>query len=139
MMKMMWKKGIIAGIAAGVVVLAIGMLLGSLLGAEYTATPQLWKPMTGNWWYYMIVIDLVEGIIYGLVFGIVMNGIPGNGWKKGLNYGLILWLVGTVPGMLMTYSTMAVPDMIVASWLFGGLISLAIAGPVIAVIYNKLK
>jgi len=136
---MNWKKGIIAGLAAGVVILAVGMLSGSMLGAQYTATPQLWKPMTGNWWYDMIVVDLIEGIIYGLVFTVVYNGIPGNGWKKGLNYGLILWLVATVPGMMMTYSTMAVPDMIVASWLFGGLISFLIAGPVIAILYDKLK
>lgn len=136
---MMWKKGIIAGIVTGVVIFVIGMVMGILLGVDYTKTPQLWKPMTGNWTYYMIVVDIIEGIIYGLVFGIVMNSVPGNGWKKGLNYGLILWLVATAPGMMMTYFTMAVPDMIVASWLFGGLISLVIAGPLIAIIYNKLK
>jgi hypothetical protein len=81
----------------------------------------------------------VEGILYATVFGILFNSLPGKGWRKGLNYGLILWVIGTVPGMLLTYFTMAVPDSIVASWTFGGLISLAIAGSVIAVVQNKIK
>jgi hypothetical protein len=136
---MNWKKGIIAGLVAGVVILIIGNLSGFLFAVDYTKTPELWKPMTGNWLYNMIAIDFVEGIIYGIVFTLIYSGIPGNGWKKGLNYGLIVWLVATVPGMLMTYFTMAVPDMIVVSWTVGGLISLVIAGPVIAIIHDKIK
>jgi len=134
-----WKKGIIAGIVAGIIILIVGMISGYLFSADYAITPQLWKPMTGNWWYYMAAIDIIEGIIYGLVFTMLYDGLPGKGWMRGLNYGLILWFVGTIPGMLMTYSTMAVPDTLVASWLFGGLISLAIAGSAIAVVYDKMK
>ena len=136
---MKWKKIVVSGIAAGIVILVIGNLIGFLFAVDYTTTPQLWKPMTGNWWYNMIVLDFVEGILYAAVFSILFNSIPGKGWRKGLNYGLILWVVATVPGMLMTYFTMAVPDSIVASWTFGGLISLVIAGSVISIIQNKIK
>jgi hypothetical protein len=136
---MNWKGGIVSGIAAGTVILLVGMLSGSMLSAEYVKTVQLWKPMTGSWWYFMIVIDIIEGILYAMVFSMVSGGIPGEGWKKGLNYGIILWLVSTVPGMLMTYSTMAVPDVLVASWLFGGLLSLIVSGILIAAIQNKIK
>ena len=136
---MNFKKGIIAGLIAGIVILIVGMTSGYLFGTDYEKTPELWKHMTGNWYYTMIAVDFIEGILYGLVFTVVYTGIPGNGWKKGLNYGLILWIVATIPGMLMTYITMTVPDMIVASWLFGGLISLVIAGPAIAIVHDKLK
>jgi len=136
---MNWKKGIIAGLVAGIVILIVGMLSGSLLAVDYTKTPELWKPMTGNWWYNIIALDFLEGILYGIVFTLLYNGIPGKGWRKGLNYGLILWVIATVPGMLMTYLTMTVPDTIVASWTFGGLITLVIVGPVIAVVHDRLK
>jgi hypothetical protein len=136
---MNWKKGIISGIAAGVVILIVGMASGFLFSADYSSTPQLWKPMTGDWWYYMIALDLLEGILYGIVFTMLYNGIPGKGWRKGLNYGIILWVVATIPGMLMTYLTMTVPDTIVVAWTFGGLIALILAGPAIAVVHDKIK
>ncbi|MCS4541620.1 MAG: hypothetical protein HY929_04770 [Euryarchaeota archaeon] len=138
-MEINWKKGIIAGIAAGVVFLVVGMVSGFIFSPEYAATPQLWKPMTGAWWYQIIALNFLEGILYGLIFSVLYNGIPGKGWKRGLNFGLILWLVATVPGMSMTYLTMAVPNTIVLSWTIGGLISLVIAGPVITVVYEKIK
>jgi len=136
---MNWKKGIIAGIVAGIIILVVGMISGSLFGADYESTPQLWKPMDNNWYYQMIAVDFIEGLLFGLVFSCIYNGIPGKGWKKGLNYGLILFFVGTVPGMLMTYISMAVPDTIVASWVIGGFISLVIAGLAMALVHDKLK
>jgi hypothetical protein len=136
---MNWKKVIISGLVAGVVILVVGMLTGSLFSVDYSKTPELWKEMTGNWYYQMWAVDFVEGIIYAMVFTVLYNSIPGKGWKKGLNYGIILWLVGTVPGMMLTYLTMAVPDMIVASWTFGGLISLVIAGSAMALVHDKIK
>lgn len=139
MKKINWKKGITAGIVAGIVILIVGLALGYLLPVDYTSTPQLWKPMTGDWWYNMAAIDIVEGIIYAVVFTLLFDSIPGKGWKKGLNYGLILWVVATIPGMLMTYFTMTVPDSIVASWVIGDLITLAIAGITISTVYNKIK
>jgi len=136
---MKWKKVIAAGIAAGIVILLVGNLTGFLFYSDYSATPQLWKSMTGNWYYNMVILDIFEGMLYAMVFSLFYSSIPGRGWRKGVNFGFVLWLIATVPGMLMTYFTMAVPDSIVMSWLFGGLVSLLIAGPVIAVVHDRIK
>jgi hypothetical protein len=136
------KKVIISGLVAGLAILMIlivGMVSGIISSPNYTSTPTLWKEMTGNWWYQITAWDFIEGILYAAVFSILFNGIPGSGWRKGLNYGIILWLVATVPAMALIYLTMTVPDTIVVSWLISGLVSLAIAGITISIVYEKIK
>jgi hypothetical protein len=133
------KKGVIVGIIYAIIAFIINFISGFILASDYTTTPQLWKPMTDLWYYQIIALNLIEGIIFGLIFSVLYNGIPGKGWKRGFNFGLLLWFVGTVPGMLMTYFTMAVPDSIVLSWTIGGLITLLIGGSILAVVYDKIK
>jgi hypothetical protein len=31
-------------------------------------------------------------VIHAFVFSVIKKGIPGEGWKKGLSFGLIIWL-----------------------------------------------
>jgi len=135
---MNYKKVLISGLAAGFVILAVEFFLGYALSADYTTTPQIWKPMTEMWYYQIFALYFIEGIIYAAAFSVLQNSIPGKGWKKGQNFGLLVWIVATVPGMLMTYFTMAVPDAIVLSWLLGGLISIVFAGIVISLVQNRL-
>ena len=110
-----------------------------LFSVDYTATPELWKPMTRAWWYQIVVLDVVEWLIYAWVFSLFYKSIPGKGWRRGFNFGFILWLIGTLPGMAMTYLSMADPTSIVLSWAIGGLITCLIAGPVVAVVFDKVK
>jgi hypothetical protein len=70
---------------------------------------------------------------------VLYSGIPGKNISKGLNFAVILWLVGTVPGMAITYLSMAVPNLIIASWVFGGLINLLVMGAVLAFVYERVK
>lgn len=76
---------------------------------------------------------------YGLVYSVLYSGIPGKNICKGLNFAVILWLVGTVPGMAITYVSMAVPNPIIASWVFRGLINLLVMGAVLAFVYERVK
>lgn len=144
-MKINWKKSIIAGVVAGIVYIAVGMLVwylpSSYLMPLYEASARLWKPMEPMiiWQAQMWGLQLIEVIIFAAVFSLLYNGIPGKGVRKGLNYGFILWIVGTLPGMMLTYMTMAVPNAIVAHWLFGGLMELLIVGSVISLVYEKVK
>ncbi len=67
------------------------------------------------------------------------RGIPGKNIGKGVNFAVILWLVGTVPGMAITYLSMAAPNPIIASWVFGGLINLLVMGAVLGFVYERVK
>lgn len=140
------KKGVVAGLLAGIAMVIADMAVwGATQGylmPLYQASAAVWKPMEplSAWLAQMWAVTIVDGIIFGIVYSLLYNGIPGkNNLNKGLNYGVILWLVGTVPGMGMTYFSMAVPTPIIASWLFGGLIDVLVMGAVLAVVYERMK
>jgi hypothetical protein len=84
------------------------------------------------------ILTLAEGILYGLVYSVLYNGIPGKDIMKGINFAVILWLIGTVPGMAITYHSMAVPMMIIVSCTFGGIINLLVMGAVLAFVYERI-
>ena len=132
------KKVLISGIVAGFVLLMISFLIESIFAVNYSAIPQIWKPMTENWIYQLLILEIIKGIIYAAVFGVIYKVLPGKGWKKGLNYGFILWLVATIPGMGIIYISMAIPNNIIALWIIEGLVGLLAAGSLISILYNRI-
>lgn len=138
------KKGIVAGFSAGIAMVLSGIVVWGTsqdyLMPFYEASGAVWKPMEplNIWLAQMWVLTIMEGMLYGLVYSVLYSGIPGKNVNKGINFAVILWLVGTVPGMAMTYMSMAVPAPIIASWLFGGLINLLVMGAVLAFVYERV-
>jgi len=139
------KKGVVAGLLAGIAMVIADMAVwGATQGylmPLYQASAAVWKPMEpmSAWLARYLSLLVAEGILFGLVYSVLYNGIPGTKINKGLNYGVILWLVGIVPGMAITYLMMAVPTPIIASWLFGGLIDMLVLGAVLAYVYERVK
>lgn len=120
------------GILVGILLFILNSIEGFLSAGLYiNSDPSLWQEMSGNWWLKMLVFDLIVGLILALVYGIIHKGIPDKGIGKGVQFGFWIWLVGTVPGLIMTLLTMAVPAELVVVWLISGLINLIIAGLVL--------
>lgn len=140
-----WKKSIVAGIIAGIVAVIISLIV--TVGASgfttllYEQSANIWKPMTpmSEWLATVYIIDIIEWIIFGLIFSLLYKAVPGKGWERGTVFGFLLWLVGTVPGMIMTYMAFAVPDALVWLWTIQGLIIFLVAGAVLASVYDALK
>ncbi|MFA6304950.1 MAG: hypothetical protein WCV73_00480 [Patescibacteria group bacterium] len=125
------------GILVGVLLFVLSSLEGWLSGSLYAASdPALWKDMAGNWWLYNLVFNLIVGLILTLVFGVFYAGLPDTGAVRGLQYGFWIWIVGVVPGLLLTLLTMAVPEELVVSWLIGGLFNYLLAGLIIGSMYQ---
>lgn len=135
------KKGVIAGFAAGVVMVISNIVIWSAtqgyITPLYESSAPLWKPMEIAWFEQMWALTIAEGVLYGLVYSVLYDGIPGKNVNKGLIFAVIIWLVGTVPGMAITYITIAIPTPIIFSWLFGGLINLLVMGAALAFVYEK--
>ena len=118
-----------SGIIIGIVLLVLNSVESWLASGLYAASdPALWQTMSGNWWLQMLVYSLVVGLVFALVYGVLHQGIPGQGLAKGVQYGFWVWLVGSVPGLLMTLMTMAVPAELVVLWLVSNLINLLVVG-----------
>jgi hypothetical protein len=133
---MEWKKGLISGIVGGVVLTVIGFafMMISGTGEWYSATfPQMMAP--GAMWAMTFSIFLV-GLFMGLVYSVVNSAVPGKGARKGVNYGIMVWLLAGVmwPVMMMGFA----PAYIWIIELITGLINYSITGAVIASVYGKL-
>ena len=97
-----------------------------------------WKEMSGGppWTYY--VAALVLNIILVLVYVMIKKGLPGqNVLVKGLMFGLIVWAVGMLQGMVaMYFFSVAAPTVLIYRTI-KGLIQLPLGGLIIAAIYGK--
>jgi len=125
------------GIILGFILFVLGAVEGWLSGSLYVSSePALWKEMTGNWWLWALVSDLIMGLIFTLVYGIFYQAIPDFGAGKGIQYGFWIWVVGTVPGLIMTFLTMAVPTELVVLWLVTGLLNYLVLGVILGLMYQ---
>jgi len=136
---MEWKKGVISGIIAGIVMLLIGLVFMMIpftpgLTQWYSVTfPEMSSPMAMS---IMMTGIVLIGIFMGLVYSVINSAIPGEGARKGVNYGFMVWLLAGLmwPIMMMGFA----PAYMWITELINGLITYSIAGAVIAIIYKKL-
>ena len=133
---MEWKKGVIAGIIAGIVMLLIGSVFMMVPGVIqwYSATfPEMSSPTAMS---IMMAGIVLIGIFMGLVYSVINSAIPGEGVRKGVNYGIMVWLLAGLmwPIMMMGFA----PAYLWITELINGLVTYSLAGAVIAIIYKKL-
>lgn len=133
---MEWKKGLIVGIVAGILMLVIGSAFMMVPGASqwYSETfPEMVSPPAMS---AMMAGIVLIGIFMGLIYSVLNAAIPGEGARKGLNYGVMVWLLAGLmwPIMLLGFA----PAYMWITELISGLVSYSIAGAVIAIIYGKL-
>ena len=134
------KKVIVGGVLAGLVMVVVGFIVGGMTAEMYRMSPAaLWKPMGGNWFLQMVVYDIVVGLILSFVYSILKSAVPGSGLQKGIIFGLLVWLVGTLPGMGITYLTMNVRNLMLTVWALNGLANYVLSGMVINWSDDKLK
>lgn len=136
------KRVLIAGIAVTIVGAIFSMLTcGWLFNWVYLLEPtNVWKPMEdlgGMWYLWVNLGGLFIGIIFALVYALLYKGIPKTGVRKGICYGFLVWLIGTVPGMFATYMFMAVATTVVIYWTVSGLVQYLLLGAVIGLIYKE--
>ena len=133
---MEWKKGLISGITAGIVMLIIGSAFMMIPGVTEWYTEKFPEMMAPTAMSIMTVGVVLGGIIMGLVYSVINSAIPGEGARKGLNYGIMVWLLAglTWPIMMMGFA----PAYLWIAELINGLITYSIVGAVLAIIYGKL-
>jgi hypothetical protein len=132
-------RGILAGISFGIISEAFGWLIYGLLFAKWgEQASHLSRPMESlTWRIGMPLADIINGLMIALAFALLYKGIPGTGLKKGLVFGLILWLIVGLAGQLFWYTMSPIPFMLlVAGWL-QILIAMSLGGLAVSAIYGK--
>ena len=130
----MCKKWVKVGIAAGVVGVVVSvilqMLTSGITGPLFQSSAAVWKSWMAPEMYLIYIVPIWVGLIMALVY--TNFDKKSHMYKNGWAFGFKVWLLAGLPGMLMTYSSFAVPDTLVWLWLVTGLIQYLIMGWIIA-------
>ncbi len=86
-----------------------------------------------------ILIDIIIGIILAGSYSLLAVSIPGEGISKGINYGILLFLIAGVPFTLSMYLLFAVPGSLLVYWAISTLVIYLISGAAFAKIMGGSK
>lgn len=131
------KKIILPGLLAGFVNLLAAMLVSKIfvflcptINTAYQ-NPNLFRSYSDPLMILFFVYPFLLGIILAWFWNETKSLYPSD-VEGGLRFGLNYWIIATIPGMFVTYSSMPYSLPIVVSWLVEGLISALIAGTIFA-------
>lgn len=128
---MKFSRPLIAILVVSVFNFIVGALTcGGFFSWVYKVEPTIvWKPMGSYLLPWIILEILVTNILFVVVYELIKKGVPGaNKYVKGLVYGLLVWLVGMVPGMIATATYMIVSQVVIIYWTILSLIINPIKG-----------
>ena len=113
------------------------MDFAALLGSVFTeGTPQLWSL---PWWTGMIIHFCDGAIIFSLIYAYVfLSYLPGPPWLRGIQWGVILWLLSQaivmpVMGIGFFSANMSQPVL----WVLGSLLSHIVYGGILGAIVGE--
>jgi hypothetical protein len=131
------KKILLPGLLAGVINLALGMGISYLfmmipsINADYN-NPALIRPFEDPLMMVFFLYPFLLAIILAWVWSKAKTLFTGTTFKKGLKFGLSVFLVLTIPGMFVTYTCFPLSILTVLSWAADGLVSALVAGMIFA-------
>ncbi len=85
-------------------------------------------PPGSEFYLASIAFDFMIGIIFAGSYSLLMRSIPGNGIAKGINYGILLFLIAGVPFTLTIYLLLAVPASLLMYWAVSTLVIYLVSG-----------
>lgn len=134
----MFKKIFLPGLVAGAIMLVVGMGFNVLVNAVFPSIAAeyaggLFRPWDDPLMMAFFAYPFLLSWIFAWVWDKTKSLVKGDGfWKRGLNFGLSIWFVTSVPGMFVTYTSFHISLLMVLTWLISGLLYSLIAGWVFA-------
>lgn len=135
------KKTIILGLLAGLTMLIVSLAFGQVLDLLFPSIGEAYKnqnifrpwsdPLMSLYFLHPFVLGLIMAFVWRK-FADLLKG--DNVVKKAFWFAFYYWLIASVPGMLMTYSSFNLPLGMIVSWSLSGFIQAYAAG----LIFSKL-
>ena len=85
------------------------------------------------------IFELINGFMLATVYAIICGSLPGEGWRKGISYGLIVWGMRVVMWAFSTYMMTDMSPIMIAIIVATGLVEVLILCIAIAAIYKKRR
>lgn len=133
------KNILIPGLAAGFGMLIVSFGFGFLINGSYTTlnleyqNPNLFRPWSDPLMQLFYLGPFILGLGLAFIWNKIKASISGKSvWIKGLKFGLGYFLVGTIPGMFISYSSFPISLLMIMSWTVSGLLEAITAGIILA-------
>ena len=119
----MFRNIIVTGLLAGLIVLVVSVGLSFLsnlllpdLMAEYANT-ELFRPWNDPLMSIYFAYPFIMGLALAWFWNRVKSTFRANSaWSRGVQYGFAYWIIATIPGMFITYSSLQVSLPMVLTW-----------------------
>ena len=138
----MFKKIILPGLSVGLINFIASMLISKIFGvvflsisAEYQNT-NLFRPWSDPLMLLFFIYPFLLGIILAWFWNKTKT-IFGENIVGGIKFGINYWIITTIPGMFITYSSMPYSLLMVISWTISGLITALLAGIILVKLNNS--
>lgn len=129
------KKMILIGLLGGVIILATGVLTGQIYQAlspsiktefENTNLFRSWNdPIMSLYFIHPFLMSLMLAWVWTKVKGVISADTD---LKKGLQFGFIVWMTATLPGMLISYASFPISLLMITNWTVSALVELICIG-----------
>lgn len=133
----MIKKGLLAGLAILVLGVIFNFVLEALipsLAKEYQ-NPSLMRPWTDPLMIIFFAYPFILGIVASYFWNLLAKNFSGDAIKKAFEFARTYFIIATVPGMFISYTTFQVSFLMVLSWTVLGFLEVFVAG----LIFAKVK
>lgn len=128
------KKIIIGGIAAGIVIFVLSFGISYLCQYAFqydVLTLGGMRPVTDPIAALFFVHPWVLGFAMAIAFEKTKAGLGKAGMNRGINFGLIVWLLAGLPSAFLVWSSMTYPPGFTVNSVVGTLIYMVAAGLVL--------
>jgi hypothetical protein len=130
---------IVVGLVAAALFLVLDMALGMLggwIGRRLFGLPAAQPAGIGAKVKLGLVFELINGFLLAVIYAVIRASLPGDGWVKGMSYGLIVWALRVVMWAFSTYMMTDLAPVTIGISVGTGLIECLILGFVIAALYG---
>jgi hypothetical protein len=133
------KRLVLAGIVTAVLFLVLDMLFGVAGGwivAQISGQPVDQPTGIEAKMGLGLLFELVNGFLLAAIYAVIYRCLPGQGWVKGISYGLLVWALRVVMWAFSTYVMTELSPLLIAVTVVTGLVEVLVLGVVIAAIYR---
>ena len=130
----MLKKVLILGVVNLFLGLGLNMVLNVVfpqLSSEYQGSG-LFRPWSDPLMSLYFAYPFIAGAVFIYLWGILGKSLKGDAWRRGFNFAKVYFLLATVPGMFITYTSMKVSILMIATWMVIGFLEAYIGGWLLA-------
>lgn len=134
------RKIILPGLVAGLLMLIVGMILSTILNMVFPSLVTEYNniaifrsysdPLMSLFFAYPIALGLILAFVWDKVKGL----LQGSNGQVAVRFGFFYWLVASVPGMIVTYSSFQVSILMVLTWTLISFVN----GVIAALVFQKM-